>query len=158
MHIRLLRRRDFPFVRALALRVWKKAYSRIYAQSTIFRCVENYYSDLELERDFKRAIWRKGFFLVVVDEGIVGYAAVGIKGQGWELQRLYVDPRYQGVGIGNRLLRVVEMRLRKLGARQYATHPHGKNLTAKQFYLHKGFVHVSQRDRGNVSPCFVKKL
>ncbi|MFH1400209.1 MAG: GNAT family N-acetyltransferase [Nanoarchaeota archaeon] len=158
MRVRRLTIADFEELRTLANICWSDTYKEIYKVSTIARNVRTYYSDKKLRHNLDEMRRGKGLFIVAVHSCIVGYAHVARRKDGWELLRIYVDPRSQRKGIGVRLLKRCESFLRENKVRSYIAHPHARNAEGIAFYLRLGFVRFQQGDRGRVSPCFRKML
>ncbi len=74
---------------------------------------------------------------------IVGTCALIKAGRGrFELSKMAVSARYQGLGIGKKLLRAALARFRQLGARQLFLESHHKLKTAVAMYEAHGFVHA----------------
>jgi ribosomal protein S18 acetylase RimI-like enzyme len=72
--------------------------------------------------------------------GITSYAGWG------HLDRVAVDPDYQGRGIGTRTVRFAIARLRQLGARRVGLSTQRSNLRSQRLYVHIGFQQTWQND------------
>ncbi len=72
--------------------------------------------------------------------GITSYAGWG------HLDRVAVDPGYQGRGIGARTVRFAIARLRQLGARRVGLSTQSSNLRSQRLYAHIGFQQTWQND------------
>ena len=55
---------------------------------------------------YKRAIGRGPFFVAVADSAIVGFSNLNLKSG--EVEAVYVDPDYLGLGVGMKLLQALE--------------------------------------------------
>lgn len=159
MQIRKLKKSDTCEVRKLALKSWRFAYRNIYNETTIKRNIDDYYADKRFLKDFKDMKAGNCEFIVAVEAGkIVGYAQASKLRSGWEVLRIYVDPKQLRKGIGGRLLRRIEAFLKKKRVKQYTIYPHVKNKIATNFYKKSGFTRAPRRDRGWNSPCFIKQF
>lgn len=89
------------------------------------------------------------FLFAQTDETTLGYACYG-RTPGtrfsWDLYWIVVDREVQGVGIGSRLLREVEARVRAAGGRQIWVDTSGReqNEPTLIFYLHNGYRHAAR--------------
>ena len=98
------------------------------------------YPQHEIERDFRHwlGIYRKtpkGFIIARDDERIIGVAAVALRPPQWMLTNFFVNPRYQGQGIGRELLtRALAVRQ---GAKQFCIHA-STYPNAQMLYLKAG--------------------
>lgn len=72
--------------------------------------------------------------------GITSYAGWG------HLDRIAVDPEYQGQGIGARTVRFAIARLRQLGARRVGLSTQRSNVRSQRLYAHIGFEQTWQND------------
>jgi len=147
-------------VQKVALRAWRYTYRRIYTPKNIRKFVSRHYSD---ER-FKKVVFpsikkRHACFHIALDENrIIGYSHVSNGKLGWELQRIYLLPRYMGKGIGGKLLHLNERFLRTRGVGRYFIWAHAENRLGILFYRRNGFVRMKRKDEGPTSICFVKRL
>ncbi len=151
---------DVKQVQSVALRAWKFTYGKIYSTKSIERFVSRYYSDQMLkERILPRV--RKGFdwFSVALDgKRIVGYSHIGRGRVGWELFRIYLLPKYIGIGVGKKLLQLGEAFLKRKKARRYFVTAHKRNRLGIRFYLRNGFTITSKMVEGRSSLCLEKRL
>lgn len=77
-------------------------------------------------------------------EDLIGYACFGptpATDRTFDLYWIAVDPRWQGHGLGSRLLNAVEQRLRERGARMLVAETSSRTEYAptRQFYLARGY-------------------
>ncbi|MBI5881117.1 GNAT family N-acetyltransferase [archaeon] len=150
---------DICEVRRLALKSWRFAYKGIYNEKTIKKNVSDYYADKRFFKDLRDIKSGKCEFILAVESGkIIGYAQVCKLKSGWDVLRIYVDPKQLRRGIGSRLLRRIETFLKKKHVKQYTIYPHVKNKIATNFYKKSGFKRAPRRDRGWNSPCYIKQL
>jgi len=89
---------------------------------------------------------------------IIGYAQAGFEKKRWEVLRIYVDPKFARKGIGTKLLKQIEVFLRKKKAKEYLIYPHNENKIAVGFYNKYGFIREPKFDRGKNSPCYLKRV
>jgi ribosomal protein S18 acetylase RimI-like enzyme len=73
-----------------------------------------------------------------VEEGVAGFIAV----EGAYVDHLYVAPAYQGIGVGDALLKKA-MQLRPAGLKLWTFE---RNSRARAFYEHRGFVAIQFTD------------
>jgi len=76
------------------------------------------------------------YLLVKIDEKLVGMASLDDSGY---LDVMYVHPEYQGMGIASDLLSKMEAKAKKDGHTKITS---DVSITAKPFFLHKGFAIV----------------
>nr|WP_029569000.1 GNAT family N-acetyltransferase [Pantoea ananatis] len=132
MHIRLFTEADRPFLRTLYLA----------ARRHNWDWIEN--EDWQLE-DFDQIIPGETVLVAELDGHRVGFA--GLMENDNFLHSLYVDPAYQGRGVGSALLNEVQGRFTSTGALKCLE----MNKAAQTFYLQRGWKIISQgkSEQGN---------
>lgn len=132
MHIRLFAEADRPFLRTLFLA----------ARRHNWDWIEN--EDWQLE-DFDRIIPGETVLVAELDGHRVGFA--GLMENDNFLHSLYVDPAYQGRGVGSALLNEIQSRFTSTGALKCLE----MNKAAQTFYLQHGWKIISQgeSEQGN---------
>ncbi len=76
--------------------------------------------------------------VAVVEEGVAGFIAI----EGAYVDHLYVQPAYQGIGVGGALLKKAK-ELRPRGLKLWTFE---RNSAARQFYEKRGFVAIAFTD------------
>jgi GNAT superfamily N-acetyltransferase len=120
-------------VARVQVRTWQVAYSHIFPPERLAGlCAQDH-----------AQMWRRHRPLVAEVEGdIVGFASVGPSrdsdGDG-ELYAIYVDPDHWGTGVGRKLMRAAEERLRELGHRDAFLWVFEDNPRARRFYEAAGW-------------------
>ncbi|MBW1252588.1 N-acetyltransferase family protein [Pantoea allii] len=132
MHIRLFTEADRPFLRTLFLA----------ARRHNWNWIEN--DDWQLE-DFDRIIPGETVLVAELDGHRAGFA--GLMENDNFLHSLYVDPAFQGRGVGSALLDEVQSRFTSTGALKCLE----MNKAAQTFYLQRGWKIISQveSEQGN---------
>ncbi|WP_080707001.1 GNAT family N-acetyltransferase [Pantoea ananatis] len=132
VHIRLFTEADRPFLRTLYLA----------ARRHNWDWIEN--EDWQLE-DFDQIIPGETVLVAELDGHRVGFA--GLMENDNFLHSLYVDPAYQGRGVGSALLNEVQGRFTSTGALKCLE----MNKAAQTFYLQRGWKIISQgkSEQGN---------
>lgn len=74
--------------------------------------------------------------MAVVDDVPIGHVTVF----GHQLVHLFVDPPYQGTGLGGRLLAHGEATITAAGNAEFELHARVENISAISFYEAKGWV------------------
>ena len=81
--------------------------------------------------------------IVALDEsGIIATCRLRDLGAEWKLERMAVEARVRGLGVGARLLAGAEAEARDRGAEQMALHA---QIRAEPFYAANGYVPVGER-------------
>lgn len=125
MHIRLFTETDRPFLRTLFLA----------ARRHNWHWLEGDGWKLE---DFDAVIIGETVLVAELDGHRVGFA--GLLANDNFLHSLYVDPDYQGRGVGSALLKAVQSRFTSTGALKCLQ----KNTAAQAFYLQHGWQIIAQ--------------
>lgn len=130
----ILRRADSSDAKAVA-DVWLRSYS--VALPTVRRA----HTDAEVRKWLRSAVVDAVVWVAEVEGRVVGMMALG---DGW-ISQLYLDPRWRGHGIGERLVALAKRE-----------HPEGLQLwafqvnePARRFYRRHGFVEVELTDGEN---------
>jgi GNAT superfamily N-acetyltransferase len=89
-------------------------------------------------------------YVAIVDEAIVGTASL----DGRVVRSVYVDPTYQGKGIGARLMGVLEGLAREQAVSTLCV---PSSITAEGFYRKLGFVYVRDEFHGDERTIIMKK-
>lgn len=149
-----------PGIQFTAGESWRATYSGIYSPQFIADFLADAYSTDHLLRSVRS---QRTTFLVAKEDdvAVVGFCHFGpsMDDAGVQLYRLYVDPDYWRLGIGGRLVAMMEAHLRGQGAAEYFCYVHARNTLGQAFYLKYGFVHVEARDQRNGEEwCMVKAL
>ncbi|RIK81219.1 MAG: GNAT family N-acetyltransferase [Planctomycetota bacterium] len=94
-------------------------------------------------------------WLVLADQGDapVGYLVLGradlplddLAADDWEVKRLYLLGRFQGGGLGRKLVQLAEEQALRRGGRRLLLGVYGRNERAIAFYRHMGFTTVGTR-------------
>ncbi len=139
--------RDISSIRETARVSWQATYTEIFPAEFITSFLSRHYSAESLRAAIHSS--RSIFLVVRAGERVIGFCNFGeaISGEGQQLYRLYVDPAHWRHGIGGKLLRMMEQRLREQGVSAYFCYVHEENAVGKAFYVKQGFVHDSTYDR-----------
>jgi GNAT superfamily N-acetyltransferase len=89
-------------------------------------------------------------YVAVIDDVIVGTASL----QGRVVRSVYVDPNYQGKGVGARLMDAIERLARK---QNVVTLSVPSSITAQAFYQHRGYMVVREKLHGDKRTIIMKK-
>lgn len=139
---------DIAGIQFTAEESWRATYRGIFPDAFIDQFLANAYSKESLTRAIKNP---RTPFLVAKEDGVavVAFCQYGpsLSGEDMELYRLYVDPDYWRLGLGGRLLEMLESDLRAKGVSRYFCYVHALNEVGKAFYLKRGFVHEATRDK-----------
>lgn len=131
--------RDFPVIAALAGRIWRTCFPGLIGTAQIEYMLAQRYTPAALHA--ATAGGRLTYFLGLLESQAIAYAADGPGDQPgeWKLHQLYVDPEWQGVGIGRKLIQVIEHRARKHGAKALMLTVNKGNERARRLYEKVGF-------------------
>jgi N-acetylglutamate synthase-like GNAT family acetyltransferase len=89
-------------------------------------------------------------FVAVVDGAVVGIATL----DGSVIRTVYVDPVYQGKGIGAQLLDLLEVLAREQSVTTLSV---PSSITAEGFYRKRGFVSIRDHFHGDERTIIMKK-
>lgn len=64
----------------------------------------------------------------------------------WEIRRIYVLHRFQGAGLGRRLMQEVQAAAQAAGKRRLLLGVYSRNEAALEFYVRQGFTRVGTRE------------
>lgn len=96
-------------------------------------------------------------YVVLEDDGIVGYAGLDLAGETADVMTIAVDPGRRGAGHGARLLEALLARAEAAGAEQVMLEVRADNAAATGLYERFGFTEVRRR-RGYYQPGSVDAL
>ena len=139
MDIRVADTKDAYAVRSVGLRTWPVTYEPIAGAAYVAHGLARWWS-LEAVR---RGIERRGTFVAVAGDDVVGTATVGDLDGSPVLWKLYVLPELHGCGIGSALLGAVVESL-PVDARRLQLPCANGNTRARRFYRRRGFVEVDR--------------
>jgi GNAT superfamily N-acetyltransferase len=105
----------------------------------------------------------RGAFLVAYDgDRPIGCGAIRLlTPERAEVKRMYVDPEARGLGVGRRILELLEQEARTLGARQIVLETGSRQLAALALYERAGFRRIDEFGEYAGSPlsvCLAKTL
>lgn len=69
----------------------------------------------------------------------------GVGGEDWEIRRIYLLYRFQGAGLGRRLMQEVQASARARGKRRLLLGVYSRNEAALAFYARQGFTQAGTR-------------
>jgi len=136
--VRKLSKPDLWQVRALALEIFPVTYKETVAQEQIDYMMDMFYSHENLLKQFESG----QVFLVIYSEGKAsGYASYTPDNDNGEykLNKIYVDNRLQGMGLGRNLLNEVLSQIKNAGGKSLQLNVNRFN-KAVGFYKSMGFV------------------
>jgi ribosomal protein S18 acetylase RimI-like enzyme len=140
MFVRTASPRDIEAVRALLVETWHDTYDEIYGPERVTAITNDWHSIPSLEA---RLVRPNSEFLIADDGERIGgmaFASVAEDGKTVMLHQLYVQPEYQGRGIGGLLLDEIESCFP--GADKVRLEVEEANARAVAFYLAQGFAKV----------------
>ena len=125
------------------------------------------YFDAGLDRlsDYYSALPGRRAYFVLLDGGDlvggIGLAECGLFEACAELQKLYLDERMQGRGLGYRLIERVEDAARALGYRQIYLETHTNLAAAIHIYEKSGYVRIDKPEavvHGTMNRFYIKAI
>jgi GNAT superfamily N-acetyltransferase len=136
---------DIPLIRELAVKIWKPTYQSILSPEQIAYMLEMMYSPASLEKQI--TVLRHQFMILLDDGTPVGFASWSITDAAgvFKLQKIYLDPSYQGKGVGKFLLLQVAGQVKSKGAHVLELDVNRFN-KAKLFYEKQGFIVYKEKD------------
>lgn len=140
IEVRPARAAEFSVIATLAGRIWRTCFPGLISPEQIeYMLAQRYTPEIMRREGMKRGLT---YLLGRLNGQAIAFAADG-PGETpteWRLQQLYVDPEWQGVGIGRRLIDLVESRARRLGARTLVLTVNKSNERARRLYERAGFA------------------
>lgn len=107
--IRHAKLEDAEEIHDVALKSWKDTYSHILSEDIIKEVIEDWYSVEDLQEQTEHPI----FYVAEESDGVVGFVHATVEGRKATLHRIYLDPEYQGQGIGSNLYEKAENDIRQ---------------------------------------------
>ncbi|MCL2383821.1 MAG: GNAT family N-acetyltransferase [Oscillospiraceae bacterium] len=139
MEIRLMQDNDVDSLYAMIKRTAEISYPTFYPSETVDLVLEQYTS-----KELLRAKMEKGKFYIALEEKrIVGCGCIlfDTKENTSEITTVYVEPDYQGQGIGKEIMRVLESDATREKMNCIITYA---ALTAIPFYKRFGYEHMNR--------------
>jgi ribosomal protein S18 acetylase RimI-like enzyme len=138
MEVRHLSKGDLWQVRELALQIFPVTYKEIVEEAQIDYMMELFYTPENLVKQFE-----SGQIFLVIHEGgtasgYASYTPLNEKGE-YKLNKIYVDTRLQGKGLGRSLLNDVISRVNRAGGKSLQLNVNKYN-KAVGFYKSMGFT------------------
>ncbi|WP_192821529.1 GNAT family N-acetyltransferase [Rufibacter sp. LB8] len=133
---------DPAVIQELALATWQTTYQHILAQAQIEYMLQTFYTQEALQQQMGTG----QTFLLASQAGVpVAFAAFSCSQPQenlYKLNKLYIHPEYQGLGVGRLLLEEVVSRAKTMGGKELELNVHRLN-PAFYFYKRHGFtVHL----------------
>jgi GNAT superfamily N-acetyltransferase len=134
---------DIPAIVAIIEQTWEPTYKTILSLKQLRFMQAEIYNPAALEAQMAAG---QNFFLLFWDGQPAGFAAYSPEGPGtFKLNKLYVDPAYQGKKIGQRLIEWVEQQARQQGGLFLLLNVNRYN-KAKTFYEKLGYSLLREED------------
>lgn len=140
--IRHMIKEDIQQVQKVARNSWYSTYENIIPLAIQDSFLQSAYSDESMERRLANSY----LFVAESDEQVIGFANFSpLKEDGEiELGSIYLDPDYQGAGVGSALLQKGISTIE--GIQDIYINVEKDNLLGKTFYVAKGFKQVAEFD------------
>jgi len=145
MQIRNLDKSELRLVRDLAHRIWPSTYGEILSTEQMTYMLNWMYSIEALEDSFKS---NHQFFAIFDNNDAVGFIDIELntpETNGMKLQKIYVLPEKQGMGIGKELLDFTAQFGKEKGMLHLTLQVNRYN-KAVDFYRHYGFKIIDEQD------------
>lgn len=128
---------DIPVLRDLADRTWREAYAEIISAAQIDYMLGWMYSPEQIAKEIGAGvIWE----ITEVEDQPAGFCSLTFVDQDHaKLNRLYVLPERQGLGLGSRLLTRVQELARERGVREISLQVNKQNARAIRRYERAGY-------------------
>lgn len=143
--IRTAGQEDIPVIRELAKMIWPPTYSAILDKDQIDYMMNLIYSPSSLLRQ----MYQRGhiFLLLEYNGAPAGFASYSVhrESEKVKLEKIYVNPKLQGKGLGLGLLNTVIERTRETGLNRLQLNVNRYN-KARYFYEKQGFRIISEED------------
>ena len=130
---------DAEAIRELAVTVWNACYTGIISQEQIDYMLGWMYAPEKIRKEIRE----DGIIYLRIDDpsGLRGFAAFGPAEKAAEgfIHKLYIDPEFQGRGLGSAAIREIEVMSRHQGVFRISLRVNRKNLQAIGAYEKNGF-------------------
>jgi GNAT superfamily N-acetyltransferase len=136
---------DAEEISRVIVRTLHETNGRDYPGHVIVAVAENFSQERVAEKLATRRV-----YVAIVDGAVVGTASL----DGRVIRSVYVDPTYQGKGIGARLMDVLEGLAREQAVSTLSV---PSSITAEGFYRKLGFVFVRDEFHGDERTIIMKK-
>lgn len=144
-HIQIAETSDMEVIHGLAHAIWRPTYQEILSQEQVDYMLEQIYDVPSLKIQQAQG---QTFLLLKISEEPAAFAAFSPllpEEQVYKLNKIYFLPKYQGMGMGKRLLEEVVTRCKALGGKTLELNVHRDN-PAQHFYRKHGFSIVKTVD------------
>ena len=149
---------DAKGIHDVALKSWKDTYSHILTEETIEDTINDWYSIEDLRKQTKHPV----FYVAEVEEDLVGFVHITLEDQEATLHRIYIDPDYQGQGIGSRLYEKAEEEIReyadKVKLEVFAENRKGNNFYEKEGFKEEKTEEINFKGQKAMQKVLIKNL
>ncbi|MGV3487576.1 MAG: GNAT family N-acetyltransferase [Tuberibacillus sp.] len=141
MIIRDMRRSDIEAVRRVAARTWKDTYSAFIPEEIQEKVLKEAYSEEAMNERFENAI----MLAAEINQVMAGYAFFSTDASGYEifLESLYVDPDFQGKGVGKQLIAAGLSKFETASVLSLTVYKGNPNFS---FYVKQGFEVIGEKE------------
>jgi diamine N-acetyltransferase len=141
--IRAADRGDIPAILAIIEQTWEPTYKTILSLEQVRYMQAEIYNPLALERQMAEG---QEFFILFSAGQPAGFAACSpVDPDTFKLNKLYVDPAFQGKKYGQLLIQRVELEVRRRGGAYLILNVNRFN-QAKSFYEKLGYAVIREED------------
>jgi ribosomal protein S18 acetylase RimI-like enzyme len=134
--------KDIPIIREIAYKTWPVAYGQILSVEQLDYMLSRFYSDdtlaCTIEADHQ-------YLLAVSGDDIVGFCSFEIRHDSAHIHKLYVLPAAQKLGIGQKLLQAIEVKVSDAAMNRITLNVNRYN-SAKDFYMRMNYTVGSEID------------
>ncbi|RBL92193.1 GNAT family N-acetyltransferase [Chitinophaga flava] len=136
---------DIPVIQELSKRIWKPTYKSILEPEQVDYMIDMMYSTASLTKQITEL--QHKYIILQDDKRPIGYASYSpTDTEGvYKLHKIYLDPSYQGKGVGRFFLDTVIRQVKKLGATILELDVNRYN-KARFFYEKMGFTVYNEKD------------
>src|SRR5699024_6722710 len=142
IHIIDAREKEIPIINDLAKKTWPSTFKNILSKKQIAYMLEWMYSYASLSKQMQKG---HQFLLIKAADQYCGYCSYANENKKTILQKIYILPNSQGLGIGKALLKEVILRARQSEANTLQLNVNRYN-KAVNFYQKQGFKIISIED------------
>lgn len=143
---RIATHKDIKAIREIANKTWFVTYEPILGKEQPKFMFDTIYSEEALSQQMDD---RQTFVLQILGDDILAFASFSIKDNSqtdtYKLNKLYLNPEFQGGGYGKKLISFVEEKVKALGAMYLDLNVNRYN-KARFFYEKVGFVIIKEED------------
>jgi len=141
---------DIEIIRNLALEIWPRTYSEIFAPQQVIYMLNFWFSEASILKQMRDG---HRFSIIYASGKPIGFASYSeVRPYIFKLHKIYILPTYQGLGAGTFVMEYIIVVIKQLKASSLLLNVN-QHSPAKAFYEHLGFT-IARTERTEVGNGF----